>query len=163
MVEKKTRNYDLFFGILLSVFSLYVLIESLRMPIEKVGGYYTAFYSAPGFLPFLTSGVLLVMGLHLILHSLRKGANLKWISWPNFLWLIKERRTQRVLLILALCSFYTFIGIGRAPYWLVTFIFLVTFMFLFKATQWWKIFTIAAGCVAVLYLLFAGVFEIPLP
>jgi hypothetical protein len=162
-MEGKKSNYDLFFGILLSLFSLYILIESWRMPTEKVGGYYTAFYSAPGFLPFLTSGVLLVMGLYLVLHSLKKGGTLRWISWSNFFWLIQERRTQRVLLILALCGLYAFWGIGKAPYWLVTFIFLVIFMFLFKATQWWKILAITAGCVVVLYLLFARVFEIPLP
>ena len=162
-MAEKGKNHDLFFGILLSLFSLYVLIESWRMPVEKVGGYYTAFYSAPGFLPFLTSGVLLMMGVYLVIHSLRKGGTLSWISWPNFLWLIKERRTQRVLLILTLCGLYAFWGIGRAPYWIVTFVFIATFMSLFKATQWWKILTISAGCVAVLYLLFARVFEIPLP
>lgn len=162
-MEDKKRNYDLLFGILLSIFSLYVLIESWRMPIEKVGGYYTAFYSAPGFLPFLTSGVLLASGLYLVMYSLKKGGHLKWISWPNALRLLKERRTQRVLLILALCGIYAFVGIGKAPYWLVTYIFLVTFMFLFKAARWWKILTVAAACVAVFSLLFGKVFEIPLP
>jgi hypothetical protein len=162
-MEGKKRNYDLFFGILLFLFSLYILIESWRMPIEKVGGYYTAFYSAPGFLPFLVSVVLLGMGLYLTLYSVKRGGNLKWISWPNFLWLMRERRTHRVLLILALCGLYAFVGIGNAPYWLVTFIFLVVFMLLFKATKPWKIFVLSAGCVLALHLLFAVVFEIPLP
>lgn len=162
-MNEKKRDYDLLFGILLSLFSMYVLIESLRMPIEKVGGYYTSFYSAPGFLPFLTSGVLFMMGVSLIFISYKRGGNLKWISWSNFLSLIEKRKTQRVIIILILCGLYCFWGIGKAPYWMVTFIFLIIFMAIFKATKWWKIFMIASGCVGALYLLFAKIFQIPLP
>jgi hypothetical protein len=69
MEEKKARNAakDLFCGVLLVLFGIYVIIDSLNMKV------YNTFIDAPGFFPTIIGGVLVVLGAVLAFIGFKLG------------------------------------------------------------------------------------------
>jgi len=161
--DKKLRDADMAVGIILVLVCLYFIYDSLKMFGGEVAGESVIYYSSPGFPPLLVLGLILFSSVIIIIHGMKKGGDLKWISWKNVHSFFLDKATHRVLLVIGVISFYVLFLIGKMPYWLSTFIFLVLFMGLFKATKFYKIILISAVATAFVTLMFGKVVKIPLP
>jgi hypothetical protein len=82
-----------------------------------------ALYTAPGLVPGLLGLVLLALGVVLALRALRRGGDAR--SAPAFRW-------GNTPLVLALCLGYAVGLVGRAPFWLATFVFVTAFIVIFE-------------------------------
>ena len=69
MEEKKSRNAakDLFCGVLLVLFGIYIIIDSLGMKI------YNTFIDAPGFFPTIIGAVIVLLGAVLAFIGIKLG------------------------------------------------------------------------------------------
>jgi hypothetical protein len=102
-----------------------VLYASWTM--DRLERYGATFYTAPALVPGLLGLVLLALGLLLGWRAIRQGARLKapsvpW-SWGN------------TPVVLVLCLGYAVGLVGRAPYWLATFVFVTAFIAVFEYPQ----------------------------
>jgi Tripartite tricarboxylate transporter TctB family len=79
-----------------------------------------ALYTAPGLVPGLLGLVLLVLGV--VLAARNRAVTL---PSPGFRW-------GNTPLVLVLCLGYAVGLVGRAPFWLATFIFVTTFIAIFE-------------------------------
>ncbi|MGH8732155.1 MAG: tripartite tricarboxylate transporter TctB family protein, partial [Burkholderiales bacterium] len=79
-----------------------------------------AFFTAPGLVPGLLGLVLLVLGVVLALRNRPVAAASPPFRWGN------------TPLVLALCLGYAVGLVGRAPFWLATFVFVTAFIAVFE-------------------------------
>ncbi|MGH8740196.1 MAG: tripartite tricarboxylate transporter TctB family protein [Burkholderiales bacterium] len=91
---------------------------------DRLERYGATFYTAPALVPGLLGLVLLALGLLLGARAIRQGAlrpapALAW-SWGN------------TPVVLVLCLGYAVGLVGRAPYWLATFVFVTAFITVFE-------------------------------
>jgi len=158
-------------GLAWIAFGLAIVAGTLAMDrLERFGA---TFYTAPGLVPGLLGGMIALLGLVLIVRSVRRGA-VAGLSAP---WLPDaEGRAMlaRSALAIALTLVYTLVLVGRGlPFWLVTAAFVFVFMVLFdlperrargQTTRGFAIAAIVAiATSAVVTLLFARVFLVRMP
>ena len=122
-MEKPSPRADLVWAALWLAVSAAIVVASWTMDrLEHLGA---KLYSAPGLVPGLLGGVLLVLSIALAVRALRQGAprpgfKLGWEGW------------QGTALVLALCLGYAVGLIGRVPFWLATFVFVTAFIAIFE-------------------------------
>lgn len=155
----KTARSDLWGGAGWLGFGLLILAESLRMDrFESMGA---QLYAMPGFVPGLIGGLIALLGVVLMLRGL-----LQRRSTPAG---TARLLNARVAITLALAVVYAGLLIGRAPFWLVTALFVAVFVALFAPegqTRTRRAFVaLAAGVLtsAVVTLMFQQVFLVRLP
>lgn len=91
---------------------------------DRLERYGASFYTAPALVPGLLGLILLACALLLGVRAIRQGAlraapAIRW-NWGN------------TPVVLALCLAYAVGLIGRAPYWLATFLFVTAFIAVFE-------------------------------
>lgn len=158
-VNRKAAG-DFVIGILLVIGGIYVMIEALNMKVFR------NFTDAPGFFPLFLGGILALLGAILALQSLRNGAwpALKVVfSKENLKDFIKNDRTLRAIILIALMVIYVYILIGRMHFAIATMLYLTSTMLYLKATKWWKILIISAIATAFVCVAFQYGFRVPLP
>ena len=122
-MEKPSPRADLVWAALWLAVSAAIVVASWTMDrLEHLGA---KLYSAPGLVPGLLGGVLLILSIALAVRALRQGAlrpgfKLGWEGW------------QGTALVLALCLGYAVGLIGRVPFWLATFAFVTAFIAIFE-------------------------------
>lgn len=110
-------------------FGLAIVGGSLAMDrLERFGA---TVYTAPGLVPGILGGVIALLGIALLIRSVRHGAAAT-LSQP---WLPSSdghAALTRTALAIALTLVYTLVLVGRgAPFWLVTAAFVFVFLLLF--------------------------------
>jgi hypothetical protein len=163
-----TPLMDLTAAIVIAAICIWILIESLLLPIPA------ALITAPGLLPFLTAGSLLVMAGLLGVAALRR-----WHTVPpesNRFELPAE--LPRTLLLGAIIVVYVaalqFLSISIAAsvfgkrlvignFEVASVIILTTILRIFWGAALWKCFAVTVGWIMFLSLVFRLVFEIQLP
>lgn len=168
MEDIKMRN-NFVFGVILSLISTLVIIESLRMPtysqIER-------FYAAPGSVSLLLGISLLLMGVSVALKSYRAGYrvhfgfNVERVK-TALLTYLKRDDSQRVLITVGLIALYIFVLLGRIPYILSTIIYLFLAFFFYREGNLRQR-TIMPAIISVItsvvvFYSFSKIFMIPLP
>lgn len=154
MEGKKNRNAakDFASGILLVLFGIYIIIESLNMKV------YNTFIDAPGFFPLIIGIVLTILGAILTLIGFRTGGagQLKEVLNAKFLKAFAtDDTTIRVLILLAMMAVYIYVLVGRMHFILATTIYLVaTFLYLKAVKRWWISIIIAVVASVVIYYAF---------
>jgi hypothetical protein len=99
------------------------IIVHASWTMDRLERHGAALYTAPGLVPGLLGLVLLVLGVVLALRAVRKrmpaasAAPMRWGNTP---------------LVLALCLGYAVGLVGRAPFWLATFVFVTAFVAVFE-------------------------------
>lgn len=120
------------FGMLLVIFSIYVIVSSLQMK------FFRQFIDGAGFFPLIIGCVLLGLGGVLTFIGINAGgfAELKEVFTGSFLLaFLKHENTVRVVILVALMAVYVFILLGWIPFvWATTIYLFVTFLYL-KAFQ----------------------------
>ena len=154
MEGKKNRNAakDFASGILLVLFGIYIIIESLNMKV------YNTFIDAPGFFPLIIGIVLTILGAILALIGYRAGGagELKEVLTGKFLKaFVTDDTTIRVLILLAMMAVYIYGLVGRMHFILATSIYLVAnFLYLKAVKRWWISIIIAVVASVVIYYAF---------
>jgi putative tricarboxylic transport membrane protein len=114
---------DFVTSLVLMLLGVTTLVESLRMPrFTDIG---ESPYSAPGLVPGILGVAVALLGLILCSRSvaaLRAGAE----SEPG------EGGWLRALAAFSLCGIYAIVLVSRVPFWLATFLFIVTFILGFE-------------------------------
>lgn len=163
MEEKKNRNAakDLFCGILLILFGIYVIVTSLGMKV------YNTFIDAPGFFPTIVGAVIVLLGGVLAFIGMKLGGfqELKEVFNGAFLkQFFTSDSTVRVVVLVAMMAVYIYILLGRMHFIIATSIYLIANFLYLKATkQWWLGIIIAVAMSAIVYYAFKLGFGITMP
>ena len=128
MQGEKLRRADFVTSIVLIAFSLWVLSETLKMPMrDTFGGVQNVWYVSPALFPLFISIALCVFGIILLAHSIRSG------GFHSFITLVQNRGAMRWdgivrfgAILLALAG-YVYLSIPRTDFFLAT----ATFLFYF--------------------------------
>jgi hypothetical protein len=121
---------DFITGIVLILVSLYVLVESWRMPrMEHLGAHPL---SVPGVVPAFLAVVLIVFGGVLAIRSIWAGGHRLGLSVGRARAVLAKSGNRRLLITLALTIGYAGVLVGRAPYELATGLFVFGFVVLFE-------------------------------
>lgn len=161
---RRGRN-NFIFGAALVAFTVWVMVESLRMPryLEFEG-----IYAAPGFVPFILAASLCLMGISLVLTGIKQGAlQVLGSTWQELKGSLGTPEMGRLGLALLLITAYVFGLLRHTHYIVATTVFLALFIAVFRQGGWkgrlLSSLAIAAITSAVVYLSFTHIFLIPLP
>ncbi|MGE0348652.1 tripartite tricarboxylate transporter TctB family protein [Hydrogenophaga sp.] len=157
----KSARSDLWGGAGWAGFGLLIVAESLRM--ERFESMGAELYTMPGFVPGMLGGVVALLGLVLMLRGWRRAA--AGHDGPAAEPLVNRRIGITLLLTLV----YAGLLVGRAPFWLVTAMFVAAFVWQFAPEDAARgrrlVVAVAAGVLtsAVVTLVFQHVFLVRLP
>jgi putative tricarboxylic transport membrane protein len=120
---------DFVTGLVLIALGIATVVESLRMP--RFEDLNIEPYTVPGLVPGALGAVILLLGAVLFLRAARAGgwrlgaggATRTWSADPG---------SRRLALSMALCLGYAGLLVGRLPFWLATFTFVLAFVVLFE-------------------------------
>lgn len=154
------RRQDIYAAIILIAFSLFIIVESWRMPRDLLG--FPAF-AGPGVVTGLLGLGLLVMAVALLIRALRRpGARLA-ISRAEVHAYFTNSQSRRLGLVLLISSAYL-LSLGRGiPYYITTGAYLIITMAVFRAASWWVILLVSGLATAGLAIVFNMIFLVPLP
>jgi putative tricarboxylic transport membrane protein len=120
---------DFVTGLIFVALGLAVVVECLRMP--RFAELNVEPYTAPGLVPGILGAIIAVLGAILVVRAARAGWRLAEPA-PDVTPLLADPGTRRVLLAIALCLLYAAGLLGRLPFWLASFLFIVAFVVLFE-------------------------------
>lgn len=162
----KTARSDLWGGAGWVGLGLLIVVGSLRM--ERFESMGAQLYTMPGFVPGMIGGLVAVLGLVLMLRGwLRHAAEASATqAEPEP---VEPLLNRRIVITMVLSLLYAGLLIGRAPFWLVTALFVAAFVATFapaeQAPARRLIVSVVAGVLtsAVVTLVFEQVFLVRLP
>jgi len=154
------RRQDFYTGLILSVLSLGIVIESWQMPRNLQGW---PAYAGPGVVTGILGLGLLFMGLVLTVRSVKRAGAPLEITGDDVQGYLTDLGTRRLGLMFGLSVLYCLLLGRNIPYWLTTGGYLLAVMFVFRAGPWWQILLISAGTTAAVAYVFNRIFAIPLP
>ena len=74
MEKKELRKADFITSVLLLLFSIWMLIETFKMPMKDTfGGVQNVWYVSPALFPLIISIFISVLGIALFIHSIKSG------------------------------------------------------------------------------------------
>ncbi len=124
------KKADYLTGLALILLSVYVLVESWRMPrMEHLQAHPL---SVPGIVPAFLAMVLLIFGLILVGRSVRAGGHRLGVSREGIRNTLADPGNQRLLLTAVLTFIYAGVLVGHTPYMLVTALFIFVFVSAFE-------------------------------
>lgn len=130
MKEQLMPKADFITSMLLMIFSLAILIISIRMPrMQELGANP---YSAPGIVPGFLGGIIFILGLMLFIKSILKNGHRLDLRGKTIHAFFKDPSTTRVLLTLLISTIYGVGLLGHIPYILATFFYVTVFIMLFE-------------------------------
>lgn len=147
---------DLIIGMFLLGLSIFVFIESLRMP-EK-GGW--GFFMGPGFLPLILSVVLFLLTSSMLIASIGRQGISGII--PLFQRLKGSFEFRRSLVIAGWTWIYVAL-IGTFPFIIVNFIYFLGIFLYLNIGKIWKIVLLSLGSSILVGYLIPRIFDMPLP
>ena len=148
---------ELMLGLFVSFFSLFVIVESIRMPQRG----HLGILMSPGFVPLFTGMVLFLLSIVINLRALR-GGGLQYVG--SLLRSIRnEEEIRRFLWILGFMTLYIVGLIGHMPFIAATLIYHVLIFFYLKIGGPVKIviYTLIATVLVAVFL--PRVFDMPVP
>jgi len=123
----KTARSDLWGGAGWVVLGLVIVIGSVRMDrFESMGA---QLYTMPGFVPGMIGGLVALLGLVLMARGWARRSH-ETDAGP-----VEPLLNRRILVTLVLTLVYAGLLIGRAPFWLVTALFVAAFVGLFAPAE----------------------------
>lgn len=159
----KTARSDLWGGAGWVGLGLLIVAGSVQM--ERYESMGAQLYTMPGFVPGMIGGLVAVLGLVLMLRGwLRRSHETEADRAPA-----EPLLNRRIAITMALSLLYAGLLIGRAPFWLVTALFVAAFVATFapaeQAPARRLIVSVVAGVLtsAVVTLVFEQVFLVRLP
>ena len=149
---------ELMLGVFVSFFSLFVMVESLRMPQRG----HLGIMMSPGFVPLFTGIVLFLLSMVINVRALRGGGHQHVGSLLRSI--RHEEEIRRFLWILGFMTLYIVGLIGYLPFSAATLIYHALIFFYLKIGGPVKIviYTLIATVLVAVFLA-RGVFDMPVP
>jgi hypothetical protein len=148
---------ELMLGLFVSFFSLFVILESLRMPQRG----HLGIMMSPGFVPLFTGIVLFLLSLVINVRALR-GGGLQYVG-VLLQSIRKEEENRRFLWILGFVSLYIVGLIGYVSFILATFTYHALIFFYLKIGRPVKIVIYTLIATALVAVFLPRVFNMPVP
>jgi hypothetical protein len=124
------KKADFVTGLALTALSVYVLVESWRMP--RLEHLHVHPLSVPGIVPAFLAVVLLIFGLILVGRSVKAGGHRLGWTREKMKKIFSDPGIQRLQLTAILTIAYAGILVGCIPYWLATGLFIFIFILVFE-------------------------------
>lgn len=159
------RRHDLIVSSLLWVVSVLVLLDSLRMTfnVSLPGVDKNVWLVAPGFLPMILSGGLVMMFSFLIWLSIRQGDLKGHFSSSAFMRSVTNPETVGKLIQMALLCIFVFVLLRRLHFGAASALYLFAAMSAARAAKFWQIGIISILFAAMITYVFGTLMKIPLP
>lgn len=154
--DQESAAGDFIIGLILLALSVFVALESLRMPEKGRWG----FFMGPGFLPLILAIVLLCLTLFLLISSitLRGPSGVK----PLFQRLKGGLESRRFLIIAGWTAIYVAL-IGTIPFLFINFIYFFGIFLYLKVGRLWKVIILSLGSSLLVGYITPWIFDMPLP
>jgi hypothetical protein len=150
-------NGEFSLGLVLLCFSIFVIIESIQMPLRGNSG----FVMSPGFVPFLLGVALFLLSGGHTINAWSKGGSLHLWQWLRNS--VNDNENKRFFSLLVTIMIYIIVLLGRVHFSIATFLFhLSIFYYLKVGTVMMIIFYTVIATVLVAFVL-PTFFEMPLP
>jgi hypothetical protein len=156
MGPEKIRKADFVTSVILQLFALWMLQQTLKMPMKDTfGGVRNVWYVSPALFPLCISVALFLLGSLLLVHSIRSGGARQFIAG------LKQRQRglsdsslRFIAILLALISF-VYLYIPRIDFFLCIILFLLFFIstFYFDEVELLKKLTLFYGGGSLVFLL----------
>lgn len=138
MDKDKLRKADLFSGGIIFLLGLYIVSESLQMPMkDSWGGVQNVWYVSPAIFPLFVGAMIALLGAFLVRVAF-KSVGLKGLTdVTSFLFssqmtlFLKQAQNLRFYAILTLLISFVFIMIPRIDFFLAAILFLIAFIPMF--------------------------------
>jgi putative tricarboxylic transport membrane protein len=138
MDKDKLRKADLFSGSIIFLLGLYIVAESLQMPMkDSWGGVQNVWYVSPAIFPLFVGSMITLLGAFLVKIAL-KSVGVKGLTdvtgflfSPRMIVFLKQAQNIRFYAILTLLISFVFIMIPRIDFFLAAIFFLAVFIPLF--------------------------------
>ena len=144
-------------GLLLISFSIFVIVEAVRMPQRGMEG----FLMSPGFVPLLTGSVLLFLSIIFTLSTIQKDEFRQLKNWLRES--VVDYESRKCLVIMALMGFYVIGLLDRIPFVVATLIFHILIFSYLKVGDPKKIVFYALFAAFFIGFFLPWLFEMPLP
>ena len=148
---------ELMLGLFISLFSLFVIVESLRMPQRG----HLGIMMSPGVVPLFTGVVLLLLSLVINVRALR-GGGLQYVG-ALLRSLRGEEEIRRFLWILGFMTLYIVGLIGYVPFIAATLIYHALIFFYLRIGGPLKIIIYTLIATALVAVFLPRVFDMPVP
>mgnify|MGYP006288485567 CR=1 FL=1 len=127
--KKELRRADFVTSILLIIFGLWVMYEAFQMPMKDTyGGVQNVWYVSPALFPLIISLFILILGMTLLINSIRTGGAKYFINSSKKtklvqLFVLSERGIRFIAILIALFSLI-YLQIPRMDFFVTAALFL---------------------------------------
>lgn len=164
-VDTRHTGEGLLVAAVLWILSLIILVLSwdLTFQFEPLGGGELTWLVAPGFLPLLLSGGLLLMLTAALAISIYKRRALSSAQRANLVESVLSREAVTTLLHMVLLCLFVFVLLGRVHFGAAAAIYLIAAMLLARAAKPYIIVLISVSFAGAVTWVFGTLMKIPLP
>lgn len=162
-MDRNTWRNELLIALGFLALAVFTLLSSLAMPVEEDR------FLSPGLTPGLLSAILIVLSLSLLLmlFAARKNIPTGHNSAPlteedKQQQQLNKLRTKRTIVSIVVTLLYVLL-LGKVPYGILTFAYILTFLLYFKSTTLLKSIVLSAVVSVVLVYSFGTLFKVVLP
>ncbi len=138
MEIEKLRRADIFSGIAIGVFGLWVVSQALKMPMkDSWGGVQNVWFVSPALFPLFVGAIIALLGAGLTVNALktvgRSGFTdtLAWLKSPELIRFLKSDAMMRFHAVVVLLLSFVFLNIPRIDFFLSAVLFLTAFISMF--------------------------------
>lgn len=159
METRKLRKADFYTSIILILFGLWVLFEAVQMPMRGTyGGVKNAWYVSPALLPLIIGGFVIILGVTLLLFSIRQGGAADAIqSARQITWRLSPANQRFLAIVIAFVAL-VYLYIPRVDFFLSIWLFLsyITIAFYYDEQKLLLKLTMLYTIVAAIFLILFG-------
>ena len=166
MMEKdKLRKTDIYSGAAISLFGLWIILQTLKMPMkDSWGGVQNVWYVSPAIFPLFVGSMIMLLGALLCRTALKMvgfktfGETVRWLFSKALFQFLNSTPNLRFYTIVVLFLSFVFLTIPRIDFFISAVLFLVVFITSFyfdDAMLLKKLFFFYLAGIIVLILYFA--------
>lgn len=138
MELEKLRKADIFSGVTIGLFGLWVVSQALKMPMKgSWGGVQNVWFVSPALFPLFVGGIIVVLGIALVVNALKTVGisgltdTLGWLKSPELMRFLKSEAMLRFHAVVVLLFSFVFLNIPRIDFFLCSVLFLCAFISMF--------------------------------
>ena len=138
METQKMRKADIFSGLIISLFGLWVVSQALEMPMkDSWGGVQNVWFVSPALFPLFVGGTIVLLGMGLMVNALKTVGvagfkeTLGWLKSIELIRFLKSDAMMRFHAIVVLFFSFVFLYIPRIDFFLCSVLFLTAFITMF--------------------------------
>jgi len=132
MKKIELRKADFITSVLLLFFSLWIIVETLKMPMKDTfGGVQNVWYVSPALFPLIISIFIMILGTILLIHSIKSGGAKYFLDHFSIKYKgLSEKNIRFIGILLALFSF-VYLNVPRVDFFISVTLFLTYFISVF--------------------------------